>query len=306
MIQKVEGSLNFVWHVERPRSIARRVTEYLVILLVGPAVAVVAMGLLASIEASDVVARLSDVAYRGAPEDSRVHVAPYLLVVALFTFMYQYIPNTRVRFTAALIGALFGGIVWATVGAIFTRIAVYSAQTMAIYAGFAVVMLFLVWLHLSWLIFLLGGQLSFYVQHPEYLRTGHSDIPVSAAMREQLGLSLMFLVGQRFMDGGPRWTVGGLAERLEVPSVVLGEIVDALEAHGLLIDAEDDSVIPARDLGSITIAAIFDAIRHEVSDPRRPKPRQVGVAAAMALAADSAVRASAGETTLRELIGTAR
>jgi membrane protein len=306
MIQKVESSLNFVWHVERPRSLGRRVTEYLVVLLVGPALAVVAMGLLASIEASDVVARLSSVASGGRPATSQVHVAPYLLVVALFTFMYQYIPNTRVRFPAAFVGALFGGIVWATVGAIFTRIVVYSTQTLAVYAGFAVVLLFLVWLHLSWLIFLLGSQLSFYVQHPEYLRTGHSDIPVSGAMREKLGLALMYLVAQRFMDGGPRWTIGGLADRLDVPAIVLGEIVDALEAHGLLLGAEDDSVSPARDLANIRVAAILDAIRHEVTDPRRPKPRAVAATDEIARAADEAMRASSGERTLRDLVSQPR
>ena len=58
------------------------------------------------------------------------------------------------------------------VGAMFTRIVVYSTQTMAIYAGFAVVLLFLLWLYLSWLILLLGAQLSFYLQHPEHLRAG--------------------------------------------------------------------------------------------------------------------------------------
>ena len=64
-VQKVEEALNFTWHVERPRSFARRATEYLVVLLVVPALAVVAMALLASFEASAVVAKLSG-AGRGA------------------------------------------------------------------------------------------------------------------------------------------------------------------------------------------------------------------------------------------------
>ena len=74
------------------------------------------------------------------------------------------------------------------VGAMFTRIVVYSTKTMAIYAGFAVVLLFLLWLYLSWLILLLGAQLSFYVQHPEHLRTGHGDIPMTGALRERLAV----------------------------------------------------------------------------------------------------------------------
>jgi signal transduction histidine kinase len=73
----------------------------------------------------------------------RGHYAPYLLIIGLFWFLYIYMPNTRVRWQSAFIGALFGGAAWVGVGAIFTRIAVYATQTAAIYAGFAIVLLVL-------------------------------------------------------------------------------------------------------------------------------------------------------------------
>ena len=299
-IQKVEEALNFVWHVERPRSLARRLTEYVVVMLVVPALAVFAMVMLAKIEASDVVARLSGLA--AGDGAGRSHLAPYLMIIGLFAFVYLYMPNTRVRPVPALAGALAGGFLWAAVGALFTRIVVYSAKTAAIYAGFAVVLLFLFWLYVSWLILLLGAQLSFYVQHPEHLRTGHADIPMTGSLRERLALSMMHLVGERFVDGGPRWTVNALAERLRVPAVVLGEVISALESHGLVLTAEDDTVVPARDLGSITLAAILDAIRHEVPDPRRPDLRPVAAADAAAGQADQALRESLHGRTLRDLV----
>ena len=300
MIQKVEGALNFTWHVERPRSLARRMTEYLVVMLVGPVVAVFAMVLLASIEASSVVAKLSGLA---GVEPARSHFAPYVLVVALFMFVYLYMPNTRVRLWPALVGALAGGALWAAVGALFARIVVYSAKTAAIYAGFAVVLLFLVWIYLSWLILLLGAQLSFYVQHPEHLRTGHEDIPMTGALRERLALSVMYLLGERFIDGGSRWTVNALAERLAIPATVVDETVTCLEEHGLVLAAEDDTVAPARDLESISLDAIMDAIRHELPDPRRPRPRAVAAADHVADRADAALRESLRGRSLRDLIG---
>jgi membrane protein len=300
-IQKVEEALNFTWHVERPRSLARRITEYLVVMLFVPALAVAAMALLASIEASAVVAKLSGLA-GGVAGATRPHLAPYAMIIGLFAFMYVYMPNTRVRFWPAAVGALFGGMLWAAVGALFTRIVVYSAKTAAIYAGFAVVLLFLFWLYLSWLILLLGAQLSFYVQHPEHLRTGHADIPMSGALRERLALAVMFLVGERFIDGRDRWTTNGLADRIDVPATVLGEVVSALESHGLVLTAEDDTIAPARDLGAITLASILDAIRHETPDPRRPDPRPVDAADEAARRADEAVRMSTQGRTLRDLV----
>lgn len=302
MIQKVEGALNFTWHVERPRSLARRVTEYLVVMLVGPVVAVLAMALLASVEASAVVAKLSDLAAGDAAPRGRTHLAPYVLIVGLFLFVYAYMPNTRVRPWPAFVGALFGGVLWAGVGAVFTRIVIYSAKAAAVYAGFAVVLLFLFWLYVSWLTLLLGAQLSFYVQHPEHLRTGHADIPMTAALKERLAMSVMFLLGERFIDGGARWKINALAERLDVPATVVGETISSLEDHGLVLSAEDDSVAPARDLEAITLEAIMDAVRHEGPDPRRPSPSAVPAADTVAFGADEALRASVRGRSLRDLI----
>lgn len=299
MIQKVEGALNFVWHVDRPRSLGRRITEYLIVMLIGPVVAVLAMAMLVSFEGSEAVARIEGLA---TGETGRVHFAPYLLMIGLFLFVYVYMPNTRVRLVPALIGAVVAGLLWAMVGAVFTRTVVYSTRTLAIYAGFAVALLFLLWLYLSWLILLLGAQLSFYLQHPEHLRAGHDEVPVSGALRERLAMSLMYLLGERFLAGGPRWTINALAERLLVPATVLNAVATTLESRGLVLTAEDDSIAPGRDLAAIRLIDVVDAVRHATPDPRCPNPRPVAAADAASTALEQAMRASLGERTLRDLV----
>jgi DNA-binding IscR family transcriptional regulator len=112
----------------------------------------------------------------------------------------------------------------------------------------------------------------------------------------------MCLVGGQFLDGGPRWTLSGLAERLDVPGAVLDDIVSALQLHGLVLDAEDDSVVPARDLGAIRLDAILEAVRHEMPDPRRPAPRPVPAADEAARVADAALGASLSGRSLRDLL----
>ncbi len=301
MIRKIEDALNFTWHVERPRSLAKRISEYLVIMLVGPVATVAALVLMTKIEASAVLSGVPSLG--GAANGERgSHLAPYLLIIALFWFVYLYMPNTRVRWQAALVGALFGGTAWVMVGAVFARVAVFATQTAAVYAGFAIVLLALVWLHLSWLVMLLGGQLSFYVQHPEHLRTGHGPIPTTAILRERIAMGAMYLMAQRFVDGGERWNVSDLADRMDVPASVLDGALCNLEDRGLVLTAEDDTVSPARDLGSISLADILDAVRHETPDPRRPEPRGVAEADAVALAADAAMRECMSKSTLRDLV----
>jgi len=83
---------------------------------------------------------------------------------------------------------------------------------------------------------------------------------------------------------------------------VLDDIVSALQAHGLVIDVEDDTVVPARDLAAIRLDEILNAVRHETPDPRRPVPRAVPAADAAARQADVALRESLGTRSLRDLI----
>jgi membrane protein len=178
-IQKIEASFNYVWRIERPRSLGRRFIEYLSVMIIGPILLAVAIGLLGSAQRSPFAQWLNAVAPLAAVLGSLVRVAPYCIITAVFTFMYCFIPNTEVRFRAALIGGVTAAIVWALVGKVFTAVIVYSSQMVAVYTSFAIVLTTLMWVYLSWLILLIGAQLAFYVQFPEHLRLGRgpAEIP---------------------------------------------------------------------------------------------------------------------------------
>ena len=87
-----------------------------------------------------------------------------------------------------------------------------------------------------------------------------------------------------------------------MPGHLLNEVVSMLEAHGLVLTAEDDSVAPARDLGAIRLASIMDAIRHPPPHPGCPQPRPVEAADTILQTADEALHAALGERTLRDLL----
>ena len=100
---------------------------------------------------------------------------------------------------------------------------------MVIYAGFAIVIVALIWLYVSWLILLLGAQLAFYVQNPQYLRPGRGEIQLNASLRERVALSIMYLIVSDYRTAQHRWTINRLAEHLDLPGAALGPIVTALE-----------------------------------------------------------------------------
>ena len=184
-----------------------------------------------------------------------------VVVSAVFTVIYALIPNTRVQHVPALIGGLTAGILWAAIGRIFTGFIQVSTQLTVVYAGFAILIAALVWIYFSWLILLLGAQLSFYVQNPSYLRIGLREPRLSNAENEQLALSIMYLIARSHLQAGTRWSVDSLASELAVPGVAVARMIRALESAGLLVTTEHETLLPGRDAGRIALQEILAVAR---------------------------------------------
>lgn len=188
------------------------------------------------------------------------------MVVAGFSFLYVFVPNTRVRLAPALIGGLFAGVLWAGSGSLFTSFVVSVSRAEAIYSGFAIVIVAMLWLHLSWLILLLGAQLAFYVQNPDYLRLGQRTEHTSNGLRERLALSAMLLVGRDFETPGHGWRIESLAARIRVPRHLLEPVIISLTNAGLLTRTHEQRLIPARDPRRIEAIEILTAVRSAERD----------------------------------------
>ena len=133
MVQKVEESFNYVWYVAKPRSFARRFTEYMIVLLVGPMIVVTAIGMITSIQSNVVVQYLLTNPQFGPIFVFAGKFVPYVLISAVFVFLYMFMPNTRVRLSSALVGGIAAGVMWATIGALFAAFVLYSGWRLAVY-----------------------------------------------------------------------------------------------------------------------------------------------------------------------------
>jgi membrane protein len=302
MIQKVEESFNFVWRVAQPRSLMRRVSEYLSVMVIGPAVIVAAFGLIATFAHTSGVQAVAHYEPFGTLLAIFGRLTPYVLVTGVFTFVYAFMPNTRVLLRAALIGGVFAGVVWAATGMIFTSFVVTSARNIIIYAGFAIVIVALIWLHVSWLILLLGAQLSFYIQNPQYLRPGRGEITLNASLRERVALSIMYLIVSDYRSADHRWNTNRLADHLDLPGAALSPIVNALERAKLVLLADDETWVPARDPQTIELIAVLEAVRYDSAGPRLGRIRDVAPAVAAARTAEDAMRKSLKGRTVSDLV----
>ncbi len=263
LMQKIEESLNYIWHVERPRPLGERVSRYLSVLMVGPILVFSALGITATVMNIDSVRVLMSVDALGQMTNMIGRIAPYLLVIAAFTFVYVFIPNTRVRFVPALIGGAVGGIAWQTAGWAFAMFVASSNQYAAIYSGFAILILFMIWLYVSWLVLLFGASVAFYTQHPEYMYAKGGEPRLSNRVREQLALSAIGLIGSRFLSGERAPSMLELTQQLGAPQHVLQAVMEALEQGDLIVQSTDDLPVylPARDPTLITLTQVLGTVR---------------------------------------------
>jgi membrane protein len=301
MAQKVESSFNFVWRVDRPRSFGRRFSEYLSVILIGPTVMLLAAALIASLSSQTLIDRL------GAGETLAAWIvrlgdtSPYVMVACAFTFLYLFIPNTKVKLKPALIGGIIAGIVWTATGYLFAGFVASSGRLEAIYSGFVVVFSAMVWLYLTWLIFLLGSQLAYYIQNPFQVRFGQRTIAVANATKERLCLSIMFMVAMDFARPAHGWTDESLASALRVPRSTLEPIIAGLMADGLLSKGGEHRLIPGRDPHRITLSEIVAAVRGDDGESHTADTWNQSIDA-IADRIESAIAAELGSRTVGELV----
>lgn len=263
LIQKVESSFNFVWRVERARPLSQRLGDYFAVLMVGPVLMFAAVGITASIFNSSVVAELTTYEPFGYLIFVASKLVPYLLIIVVFTFLYSFVPNTRVRLRAALIGGVFAGALWQSGSLAFASFVAGATNYNAIYSSFAILIFLLIWIYLGWMILLLGCQLAFYVQHPEHLKPIKAPTLLSGRQIEYLTLMIMALAGQRFIDGRPGYTQEQLGHAIGAEPEHVRRAVEQLIFNDLLTESGPvrTQLIPAVDLDSITLAKLWTLAR---------------------------------------------
>jgi membrane protein len=269
LLEQIEDSFNHIWRVTRTRPLYRQFSDYLSIVLIAPVLLFSAIGIAASMSSMEIVQRLIALEPFGTAYYLAGIALPYVLIVAAFTFAYSFIPNTTVKWRPALAGGLFAGLSWKATGFVFAEFTVNSAHYSAIYSGFAVILLSMIWLYLSWLILLLGSVVSFHVQFPRYLGYGGRRPHLSPQSQERLALLLMILIGRSHARGEPACTLAGLADQVSLPWEAVADPLECLKQRGLLLslNGEQKAYVLARDSDAILLSEVVEAVRTAGDQP---------------------------------------
>ena len=302
LLQKIENAFNFIWQVEHLRPLVRRIISYLGVVLIGPVLLFIG-----TVLSSDIAQRLSAIKPFAAVLLSAGELLPYFLVCLAFTFVYIFMPNTRVRLWAALVGGVIAGIVWKITGWGFSVFIASSSRYAAIYSSFAILILLLIWLYMNWLILLVGSQIAFFVQYPKYMTLHREQLVLSNRLRERLAIQVMYLVAVEFYHDRRPWSLDALVDRLDLPRDSVHRIVSILVEYGYLAEVagEDPPVyLPAQAIEAMRLTDMLADVRqageNRFLNSQQLKPIQV--ADQLILELESAWRETTGDRTLKDLV----
>jgi membrane protein len=210
-----------------------------------------------------------------------------------------------VHIRSAFYGAVVAGALWQTSGILFTSFVAGSAKYTAIYSGFAVMLVFMIWLYLSWVILLIGASISFYYQNPDQLKWKRTDTRLSARLRNQLALQVMVSIARAYdrqSDLVP--SLVNLAAYQQVPAPVLERMLDALQRDGLVTKTADDPprYLPGASLQRIRLADILSSARHAEDEGQSDSLRSDAEVSRLLQSLEQLVDAQLGDETLASIL----
>jgi len=263
LLSTIEATVNDIWGVPRGRSWFARIVQYWALITLGPVLLLLVMGLNVgpNFEATKKLVSVSPfiagIVYQ---------LLPLLMLILAFAGFYQLMPNTKVKWQAALIGGIVGGVLW-HLNNMFS--VVYFGQVLRnnqIYGKLAILPVFLLGIYLSWLIVLFGAQVAYaYQNRRAYIQERRAE-NVNERGREFVALRLMTFIAQQFHLGQPPPTSAQIAESLCVPSQLISKVMDPLLKTELILSVtaatpDETAYVAGRPLDQISYQNILDAIR---------------------------------------------
>ncbi len=263
MISTIEQAFNNIWNVARGRTPWRKFTDFFSVILICPLLAILATSFTVTVQQHQLVQTLLSVSAIGYIEAVLLKLAPLILLWLGFTFVYSFIPNAKVRFSSAALGGAVAAILWQLAQWVYISWQVGAKNYNAIYGSFAQLPLFLMWLYISWVVVLLGAEVSFAFQHLKSFTKERFMRKAGLRQRQKLAVLMLLEMTRRFTRGEPQADVAEFSDGLMVPEELVVDIMAGLEHEGLVLPAEDEErayYVPAVDPRLVTITRVQRAV----------------------------------------------
>ena len=263
----IEQSFNDIWNVSKARSLWRKFSDYLTIMLICPVLAILSSSATVFIKTQItlIVDRIALLGFFSPLIYVSFKLIPYVLIWLLFTFTYLMMPNTKVRISSGLVAGIVAGTIYQILQMIYINFQFLLSKYNAIYGSFAALPLFLIWLQTSWLIVLFGAEIAFAHQNNETFEFEQVTQQISFSLKKRLALQIMHLLVTNFSKAEKPITVHQISAAIEIPlrlvQTILLDLVDAKIVSETDSDAGEEPMFqPALDINLITIGYVINAL----------------------------------------------
>ncbi len=266
VLSNIEASFNHIWDV-RSRPLVRKLSDYLTIMLIGPLMMILSGSTTVFIthQVSAMSGRYELLQMVGPALYIVLKLLPFALIWILFTLVYMIMPNTRVKFDSALLAGIIAGTTYQAVQAAYILFQISAAKYNAIYGSFAALPLFLMWLQISWLIVIVGAEISYAYQHSSHMDQTDGGREMSIAESRLASLAVCRHVILLFRRGLPAQTTPQIADALRLPEPLVDNLIFRLIEANVLVHIEGDAdeppaVQPAQDIQRLTVGFVVSAL----------------------------------------------
>lgn len=264
MLSSIEETFNLVWGVKTPRSPADKIRNYIVIMVAVPVLLIVAYAGIPFI-----LGFADRLLWMGPFLTFSLRAIPVLTLTAAFSIIYVFLPNTKVHFSAAVIGAFSGALLAVLFQLAIIRLGVGVSRYNEIYGGLAAIPIFLFWAQMNWMILLMGAEVAFSVQNAGTYARERLAVNPSPSARLCLAFALMKNITDAFRKNtGPFDTVAYGIER-KIPIRLINDVIHILSQGGFVTESSErpGSYTLLRDPENISARSIAEAVLNEGAGP---------------------------------------
>lgn len=267
LLGNVEDSFNHIWNLSGGRSMFRKMTDYLAILLTLPVFMICSASL--SLLVSSTLQQLIDVDFLKPTVNWLLDLGSYIFTCLFFLVSYLFIPNTKVKFKPAAIVSLFVGAAFQLLQWVFVSGQMYVSKYNAIYGSFSFLPLLLIWLQLVWLVTFIGALLCYASQNAGQFNFYQDVDDISIAYRRKVAVAIMAVISRRFVEGEAAITSRQLSADYGLPVALVTPIVKCLHKIGLINFIDNGSrqtehpLQPAVDVTRLTIGRVIRLMQYE-------------------------------------------
>lgn len=264
LINNMEITFNRIWQVKKARSMYRKITDYTSMLLLIPVLLVVSGGL--SIFMSTMLKNVEDFTLLAPISKFLVRLIPFALTWVMFTALYVYMPNTKVRLKHALISGILAGTAHQAFQFLYISSQLWVSRYNAIYGSFAALPMFLLWMQISWTICLFGAELTYAGQNVRDFSFDKDTRNVSRRYRDFISILIMSLICKRFEKNETPYTAEEISEECQIPlrltNQTLYELQEINLIHEVMTDekSEDIAYQPSMDISKLNVALLIDRL----------------------------------------------